>query len=314
MWAYLGRRILILIPTLILVSIIVFSVIQFIPGDPVQAMFGMDPMPEQIEQVRRLYHLDEPVPVQYLLWAGNMLRGDMGESISRRRPVAGMIAERLPRSMLLAGASILVALVMALPIGVISAAKQNTWWDFTLSAGALVSLSMPGFWKGILGLLIFSVMLGWFPTSGWAPLREGIGTVLYHLVLPSLALGTGLAAVGVRILRSSLLEVLRQEYITVARSKGLTERVVLYRHALRNALIPTITIVGMQIGYLLGGSIIIEQVFSYPGMGLQLIQALTARDYPLIQGQILIFATFFVLVNLATDLLYGVINPKIRYN
>lgn len=314
MGKYIARRILIIIPTLFGISVIVFSMIHFIPGDPIAIMFGRNPDPEQIALIRSLYNLDKPVILQYFYWISNILRGDMGQSISRGLPVATLIVERMPRTLILTVFSTFFALIISLPGGIISAAKQNTWWDFTISSGSLILLSMPGFWKGILAILIFSVTLRWFPTTGYASISEGLLNFLHHITLPTIALGTSLAAVSMRILRSSLLEVLRQDYITVARAKGLQEKVVLYRHALRNALIPTLTVVGMQIGYLFGGTIIIERVFSFPGLGLLLLSSFNARDYPLIQGQILIFAFTFVFINLITDILYSVINPRIRYN
>ncbi|HHY93881.1 MAG TPA: ABC transporter permease [Firmicutes bacterium] len=314
MFRYTVRRLVLAIPTLIGVSVVIFSVIHLIPGDPIAMMFGREPDPEGIARVRAYYHLDRPVYIQYFLWLGGLVKGYLGSSIRFGTPVTQLIVERMPPTLALTIAGAIVSLLVAVPLGILSAARQNTSADLGLTSFSLVWLSMPDFWKGILFVLCFAVFLRIFPVGGYVPVSQGVWGFLIHLIMPAIAVGSSLGAVTMRMLRSSILEVLRQEYITVARAKGLSERVVLYRHALRNALIPTVTVVGMQIGYLLGGTIIIERVFSYPGMGMQLLSAITARDYPLIQGQLLVFAVLFVGVNLLTDLAYSIIDPKIRHS
>lgn len=313
MWRYVVGRLVAALPTLFGVTVIAFLIVHLIPGDPIQVMFGTEPDPVVMERMRALYGLDKPLPVQYLTWLKNMLSGNMGTSIRLSQQIGGMILERLPRTLMLTLSATVISLLIALPAGVIAAYRRNSWLDLSITGGSLLGMATPSFWQGIMLLILFSVVWPIFPLGGWVDPSADFGGFLIRLVLPSITLGTSLAAVSTRILRSAMLEVLRQEYVTVARAKGLTEGKVLFAHALRNALIPTLTVVSMQIGYLMGGTIVIERVFAFPGIGLLLHSAIQERDYPLIQAQVLVFASFFVLVNLLTDLLYGVIDPRIRY-
>lgn len=313
MWRYVLQRLLLAIPTLLGVSVISFAIVHLIPGDPITIMFGTEPDPVAIARLQALYGLDQPVHVQYFTWLKNMLSGNMGNSIRLNLPIAGMIAERLPRTLVLTGLGALVSLCIAVPAGVLAAYRQNSWLDLLVSGASLLGMAMPNFWQGIMLLILFGVVWPIFPLGGWVDPTVDFGGFFMRLVLPAITLGLALAAVVARITRSSMLEVLRQEYVTVARAKGLRESAVVIRHALRNALIPTLTVVAMQIGYLMGGTIVIERVFAYPGQGLLLLSAVQERDYPLIQAQVLVFAAMFVLINLLTDLLYSVIDPRVRY-
>lgn len=313
MWRYILGRLLAALPTLFGVTVIAFLIVHLIPGDPIQVMFGTEPDPVVMERMRSLYGLDQPLPIQYLTWLKNMLTGNMGTSIRLNQPIGGMILERLPRTLLLTLSATCLSLIIALPAGVLAAYRRNSWLDLSITGGSLLGMATPSFWQGIMLLILFAVVWPLFPLGGWVDPSADLKGFLIRLVLPSITLGTSLAAVSARILRSAMLEVLRQEYITVARAKGLQERKVILAHALRNALIPTLTVVAMQIGYLMGGTIVIERVFAFPGLGLLLHSAVQERDYPLIQAQVLVFASFFVLVNLVTDLLYSAIDPRIRY-
>jgi peptide/nickel transport system permease protein len=312
-WKYVLGRLLAAIPTLFGVTVIAFLIVHLIPGDPVMVMFGSEPDPIVMERLRALYGLDKPLPVQYFTWLKNMLSGNMGHSIRLNQPIIEMIAERLPRTLILTISATVLSLLIALPAGVLAAYRQNSWLDLSITGGSLLGMATPGFWQGIMLLILFAVYWPILPLGGWADPGVDFPGFLARLVLPSITLGTSLAAVSTRILRSSMLEVLKMEYVTVARAKGLHERRVILKHALRNALIPTLTVVAMQIGYLMGGTIVIERVFAYPGLGLLLLSAVQERDYPLIQAQILVFASFFVAVNLITDLFYSLIDPRIRY-
>jgi peptide/nickel transport system permease protein len=297
----------------LIISILVFSMIHFLPGDPIDVMFGEARDPVAMAAIRNLYGLDRPLPLQYLTWAGNLVRGSLGLSFRLRLPVADLIAERLPRTLMLAVGGMLVSLTLAFPAGILAARRYNSWADVAISAASLIGLSMPGFWLALLLVIIFAVSLQWLPPTGYVPPWENPGEWLRTMIMPCVTLGVIMAASTTRMLRSGLLEVLRQEYVRVAHSKGLTERRVLLRHALPNALIPTVTVVGIQLAQLLGGAIVIERVFAYPGMGLLLINAISERDYPLIQASILVFALAFVFVNLVTDITYAFIDPRIRY-
>ena len=310
---YIARRLLTMLLLALIISILVFSMIHFLPGDPIDVMFGEARDPVAMAAIRNLYGLDRPLPLQYLTWAGNLVRGSLGLSFRLRLPVADLIADRLPRTLMLAVGGMLVSLTLAFPAGILAARSYNSWADVAISAASLIGLSMPGFWLALLLVIIFAVSLQWLPPTGYVPPWENPGEWLRTMIMPCVTLGVIMAASTTRMLRSGLLEVLRQEYVRVAHSKGLTERRVLLRHALPNALIPTVTVVGIQLAQLLGGAIVIERVFAYPGMGLLLINAISERDYPLIQASILVFALAFVFVNLVTDITYAFIDPRIRY-
>jgi peptide/nickel transport system permease protein len=313
MQRYLLRRAVGLIPTLFGISIFVFLMIHLIPGDPISVMMGRSADPEALAAVRARYGLDRPLPVQYLSWLGDALQGDLGRSIRTDSSVLTDVADRLPPTLYLMIGGMLVTVVLAVPIGVIAAARRNTWVDLVGSTVTFALMSIPSFWFAILLILLLAVKFGVLPATGYVPPSEDFTEFLKSMIMPCLALGAGEAGFIARLLRSSMLDTLGQDYINVARAKGVHERRVLRRHAIPNALIPVLTVVALEIGYLLGGAIIIERVFAYPGMGLLLIDAVSSRDYPLIQGAVLILALFFLLINLLTDVLYAVVDPRIRY-
>jgi peptide/nickel transport system permease protein len=278
-----------------------------VPGDPIEIMFlgQMPPDPETVASIRRELGLDVPLPMQYVRYVAGAVQGDLGTSVRTRRPVAQEIADRYPRTLLLTGASLLVALFVGLTTGILAAVYKDTAIDFVTMLLALAGLSMPAFWFGLLMIQFFGVQLRWFPVMGAGSLR--------HLVLPALTLGLIASTVQARVTRSSMLEVLNSDYIRTARSKGLHGRIVVLRHGLKNALIPTLTILGLQVGGLLGGAFIIENVFAWQGVGQLAVQAITQRDFPLIQGIIAVVATTYVLVNLLVDLAYRLVDPRISY-
>lgn len=305
MFGYVIRRLLLAVPVLIGVSMLVFSIIRFIPGDPARAIAGVHASPQYIEQVRKELLLDEGLHVQYFVYMGNLLQGDMGRSTFTRRPVTVELMQRFPNTLLLAASAMVIASFIGLSAGIISATRRYSLFDNFSMLAALVGVAAPVFWLGVMFQLLFSVQLGWLPSGG-------IGT-WKHLVLPALTLGLATAALIARITRSSMLEVLRQDYITTARSKGLIERVVIYKHALKNALIPVVTVMGLQFGTLLGGAVLTETVFSWPGIGRLMVDSILARDYPVVQGAVLLLAVFFVLINLVVDIIYAFLDPRITY-
>ena len=301
---FLTRRLLLLVPVTFGVLTLVFSLVHLIPGDPVEIMLGEGASAADMDNLRHQLGLDRPLPVQYWNYVRNLLRGDLGTSISYGEPVAALIAERLLPTLLLTAASMLVALMIALPAGVLGAVKQNTPGDHLLTVLALLGVSMPNFWLGPLLIIFFSIQLGWLPVSG----MEGPASI----VLPAITMGTALAAVLTRMIRSSLLEELGEEYVRAARAKGLPEKRVLFKHALRNALIPVLTVIGLQFGSLLTGAIITETIFSWPGLGQLLIRSINYRDFPLVQGCILSISVTYIAVNLLTDLAYAWLDPRIK--
>ncbi len=313
MAVFVARRLLMAVPVLFLVSAIAFSVIHFIPGDPAAVILGRNASAEQLAALRHQLGLDRPVPVQFAAWLGGAVRGDLGKSLSSRRPVVELLAQRLPITLSLAVFAMLISLLVSVPSGIIAAGRRGTWWDRAIMAGALVGVSTPSFWAGILLIILFSVRLGWLPSGGFVSLFEDFGAGVRYLLLPAVSLGLLLAAVTARMVRASLLEVLGQDYVRTARAKGLAERVVVYRHALRNALIPVVTVAGMDFGWLLGGTVVVESVFRLPGMGRFIINAILARDYPVVQAGVLYLAVIFMLVNLTVDVLYGYLDPRIRH-
>ena len=305
MYGYIIRRLLLAIPVLVGVSILVFAIIRFIPGDPARAIAGVHASPEYIEQVRKELLLDEGIHVQYFVYMKNLLQGDLGRSTFTRRPVTVEIWERFPNTVVLAATAMGIAAILGMSAGIISATKRYSFFDNASMLAALVGVAAPVFWLGVMFQLLFSVHLGWLPSGG-------IGT-WKHLVLPALTLGLATAALIARITRSSMLEVLRQDYITTARSKGLVERVVVYKHALKNALIPVVTVMGLQFGTLLGGAVLTETVFSWPGIGRLMVDSILARDYPVVQGAVLLLAVFFVMINLVVDVIYAFLDPRISF-
>lgn len=305
MYGYVIRRLLLAVPVLIGVSILVFSIIRFIPGDPARAIAGVHASPQYIEQVRKELLLDEGLHVQYYVYMKNLLQGDLGRSTFTRRPVTVELMQRFPNTLILAALAMVIASIIGLSAGIVSATKRYSLFDNISMLAALVGVAAPVFWLGVMFQLLFSVQLGWLPSGG-------IGT-WKHLVLPALTLGLATAALIARITRSSMLEVLRQDYITTARSKGLIERVVIYKHALKNALIPVVTVMGLQFGTLLGGAVLTETVFSWPGIGRLMVDSILARDYPVVQGAVLLLAVFFVMINLIVDIIYAFLDPRISY-
>ncbi|MCB9476416.1 MAG: ABC transporter permease [Deltaproteobacteria bacterium] len=301
---YIRQRLLLLVPTLLGVATLVFFFIHMIPGDPVEVMLGELAQDADKEQLRANLGLDRPLPTQYADFLAGAATGNLGESFFYHKDVFEVIAERLPATVRLSIAAMIVALLIALPAGILAAVKHNTAVDHATMLGSLVGVAMPNFWLGPLLIILFSIKLGWFPVSG----NEGAGSI----VLPAITLGTALAAMLSRMTRSSVLEELSADYIVTARAKGLPERVVVLKHALRNALMPVITIVGLQVGALLSGAIITEAVFAWPGIGTLLIQAIQTRDYPLVQGCVLTIAFSYVLVNLVTDVCYALVDPRVR--
>ncbi len=305
MFSYVLKRLLLSIPVLIGVSILVFAIIRFVPGDPARAIAGVHATPEHIEQVRRELLLDEGLHVQYFVYMGNLLQGDLGRSTYSRRPVTTELRERFPNTVQLAMSAMVIATLVGMTAGIISATRRYSVFDYSSMLAALVGVAAPVFWLGIMFQLFFAVRLGWLPSGGMGSLK--------HLVLPSLTLGLATAALIARITRSSMLDVLRQDYITTARSKGLVERVVTYKHALKNALIPVVTVMGLQFGTLLGGAVLVETVFSWPGIGRLMVDSILRRDYPVVQGSVLLLAVTFVLINLLVDVIYAFLDPRISY-
>ena len=314
MQRYLASRLLALIPVLLGILAVVFLLIRLIPGDAVQLFLGtqVEMTPAQLAELKRFFGVDKPIYAQFIDYLGRIVRGDFCVSLRTSRPVLPDIMQKLPLSFQLATFALVVAMIMAIPLGIASAVKRNSGFDVAARVGGLLGLSMPNFWLGAMLILVFSrylhVSLGQYvPVT-----RNPLGT-LQSLYLPALALGAAIAAILMRYVRSSLLEVLGQEYIRTARGKGLQDTVVMLRHALPNALIPVITVLGFQMGYLLGGTVVIEEIFALPGMGRLVLQAIFQRDYPVVQGVVLVIALLFVITNLVVDLLYAWIDPRIRY-
>lgn len=313
MGLYIMRRLLAMVPVLLLVSMVVFSLLHLTPGDPALSILGEEATPQQVEALRNKLGLNQPIPVQYVKWLGAVLRGDLGRSVRSNQPVSEAIAERLPVTVELALLSMVISLAIAIPAGIISAMRRNSLVDTTATLVALLGVSLPNFFLAILLILIFGVKLGWLPPFGYQPLNMGLAENLRRMILPAITLGTALAAIVTRMMRSSLLEVLDQDYVRTARAKGLSESRMIRAHALKNALMPVVTIVGLQIGGLLGGAIITESIFVLPGIGRLLVDAIFQRDFPLVQGVVLFVSLAFLFSNFAVDLLYAYLDPRIRY-
>lgn len=313
MQEYLFRRILFALFVMWAVATLVFLMMRAIPGDPVRAFVGFEGDPAVVDQVRRNLGLDRPLPVQYARWLAALLQGNLGHSIWNKQPVTALLMEALPRTLSLALLSFLVAVALALPAGIVSAVRRYSLADHVLSFAAFLGLAMPDFWVGIVLIIVFAVSLQALPAFGYEPISRGLWPWLSHLILPAIATGTSFAAILARMTRAALLEVMREDYVRTARAKGLAEQAVIFRHALRNALIPVVTVMGIAFALLLAGAVISENVFAIRGVGRLLIESILNRDYPIVQGTILVIAAIFVFMNLAVDLLYVVINPKIRY-
>jgi peptide/nickel transport system permease protein len=323
---YVAQRLLHTVLVLIGVSLLTFALIHMTPGDPVLVMLGTDATPTELDRLRHLLGLDQPLYVQYLQYIARLATGQMGDSIFQHQAVSKLIGDRLPATIELTLSAMLIATAVGMLTGIVSAVKPYSKFDIAAMLLALAGVAMPVFWLGMLAILLFSLQLSWLPSFGrgepilqaiqyW--LRTGdpsdVGDAIRHLVLPALTLGAFSAALISRLVRSALLEVLGQDYVRTARAKGLKEAVVIQRHALKNALIPVVTVIGIQVGTLLGGAVLAETMFAWPGMGRLLIQAISQRDYPLVQGIVLVTALAVSVINLAVDLLYGAINPRVRY-
>src|SRR3990170_1550803 len=314
MQRYLAARLLALIPVLVGILAVVFLLIRLIPGDAVQLFLGtqVEMTPEQMAELRRFFGVDKPVHAQFVDYLGRIIRGDLGVSLRTSRPVLGDILQRLPLSFQLAAFALVVAMLIAVPLGIASAVTRNSALDVLARIGGLLGLSMPNFWLGAMLILIFSRYLH-VSLGQYVPIMQNPLGTLQSLYLPALALGAAIAAILMRYVRSSLLEVLGQDFVRTARGKGLRGGAVMLRHALPNAMIPVITVLGFQMGYLLGGTVVIEEIFALPGMGRLVLQAIFQRDYPVVQGVVLVVALLFVVTNLVVDLLYAWIDPRIRY-
>jgi peptide/nickel transport system permease protein len=309
---FLVHRGLISLLTLVLISVIVFTGVRLIPGDPARVMAGNEADEAGLEEIRQKYGLRDPIPVQYLRWVSRVVRGDLGESIRTREPVVRTLGQKLPITLQLAGYALLVALAVAIPAGVFAAVRRNTAWDYLASGVSLCGVSIPNFWLGIMLILLLSVRFHWLPASGYVPFAEDPLGNTRRMLMPALVLGTALAAVLMRQTRNSMIEVLSADYIRTARSKGLPPRGVVFRHAIRNGLIPVVTIIGLQMGALISGAVVTEQIFVVPGFGRLIVEAVFTRDYPLVQGVVLITASAYVLINLLVDVSYSFLDPRIR--
>jgi peptide/nickel transport system permease protein len=330
---YIIKRLLALIPILIGVAVIVFLIVHLIPGDPAQTMLGERATDEALQRLREQMGLNDPLPVQFWRYVKDLLRGDLGRSIMSNNPVSLELSQRFPATLELSFFAMVFAVVVGIPAGIFASVNQNSWFDNLSMLIALIGVSMPIFWLGLMFIWLFAVELGWFPPSS----RIGVGMdftpitnlyvidsiiqlnfsalkdILRHLVLPAVALGTIPMAIIARMTRSSMLEVLRKDFIRTAYAKGLKRKIVIFKHALKNAMVPIITVVGLQFGVLLGGAVMTETIFSWPGLGKYLVDAIYARDFPIVQGGILFFAGVFVIVNLIVDLSYALVDPRIQY-
>jgi peptide/nickel transport system permease protein len=321
---YIIKRLLQMIPTILIITLVVFAMMKAIPGDPIITLLGDAYDEADAEELRKEYGFDKPIIVQYFIWLGKLVQGDWGVSILSSREVLNDVLMQLPITIELVVLAMIVALVIAVPAGIIAAVRQNTWGDYTAMSTAMIGISVPDFFLGVLLLLVFSIaMNGFLPSSGWVYLpgtcpsvvcEESVWGNLKHVIMPAIALGVGRAAILTRLLRASMLEIIRMEYVTTARAKGLKENWVILKHALKNALIPTVTIMGLQVGFLIGGAIVVETLFAIPGLGTYGINAIIARDYQQVQGFILLVAICFVMINFLVDLIYSFLDPRIRYS
>lgn len=315
MLSYLLRQVLFAVPALFGVMVVVFALMKAVPGDVVTGLVGLEGnvSVERMEELRRMFGLDLPVHVQFGQWLSAALGGDLGSSLRTGRPIVGDLMLRFPVTLELTLLGLLIALVIAIPLGIIAALWRGKIVDYAVSLFALLGLSIPGFFLGILLILLFSLRLEWLPPAGYVPFLEDPVDNLRHMILPAVSLGLILAAAATRIMRSSMLEVLGREYVRTARAKGLARWAVIFRHALRNALNPVITVVGLQFGALLGGAVIIEQVFALPGVGRFALEGINLRDYPVVQGAVLLISAAFIAVNVLVDTVYSLVDPRIRY-
>ena len=313
MKTYIVRRLLALIPVALVVATVAFVLIHLAPGDPAAIIAGPDAPADDVAQIRRSLGLEQPLHMQLLRWYGRLVQGDLGQSIFLRKPVVEAILDRAEPTVLLTLSATFIAVLIGVPVGVLSARHHNTATDQTFMVLALLGISIPNFLLGLLFVLVFGVWLGWFPVAGYSPLEDGWLATARSLVLPAFALGLVQSALIARISRSSMLDVLREQYITTGRAKGLGERLVVYKHALRNALVPTVTVIGISFAVLISGAVVVETVFNIPGLGRLVVSAVSRRDYPVVQGVVLVIAGIYMLVNLLVDLSYIVIDPRVKY-
>jgi len=309
---FIARRLLQLIPTLFFVSVLIFSLQQLLPGDPATIMAGEERDPEVIAQIRHQYRLDQPIPVQYIYWVKGVVSGDLGESMRIHVPVRDLVLEKLPVTAQLAGMAIIIALVIGVGAGIVSAVRKNSAWDYAANGLALWGISTPNFWLGIMLIFLFSVKLEWLPASGYVPLTEDWKASLAATIMPAFVLGNSIAAVLMRHTRSAMLQVLDSDYVRTARAKGLSERTVIFKHAMRNALTPVITLGALELGTLLSGTVLTEQIFTIPGFGKLIVDSVFNRDYAVVQGVVLVTATMYITLNLIADVAYILVNPRLR--
>jgi peptide/nickel transport system permease protein len=310
---YVLRRVAQLVPVLVIVSAVVFFVFRVIPGDMAVMRLGQNADPQSITAMRKLLGLDRPLYVQYVEWVGNAAHGDLGTSYINEQSVTSLVLQTFPATLELAVLGMLLALVLSVPMGILAALRRGSWLDHVARVLALVGFCMPRYWLAVLLIALLAVQVGWLPPAGYADLSADPLDNLRHAALPVLSLGLTIAAVQMRFLRASLLDVLGQDYVRTARAKGLSPRIVSLRHALKNALIPFVTVVGLELGGLMGGLVVVEQIFSWPGIGWLMINSITQRDYAVVQGSVLLIATSVVFINLVVDVLYGYLDPRIRY-
>jgi peptide/nickel transport system permease protein len=312
MLVFLARRLLQIVPTLILVSMLIFGLQQLLPGDPALIMAGEERDPVVLQQIREQYRLNEPVPVQYVYWMKGVLSGNLGESMRLKASVGSLVAEKLPVTLQLAGMALLIAICIGIPAGIVSAVKKETLWDYGANLFALWGLSTPNFWLGILLIFLFSVELGWLPASGYVRLGEDWKQSLATTIMPAFVLGNALAAVLMRHTRSAMLQAMGADYVRTARAKGLAEQRVVLKHALRNAMTPVITLLALDFGTLLSGAVLTEQIFTIPGFGKLIVDSVFNRDYAVVQGVVLVTATTYISLNLLADIAYVLVNPRLR--
>jgi peptide/nickel transport system permease protein len=310
--AYLLKRVGTIVPTLLFVSMLIFGLQQLLPGDPAKVLAGEEQDPTVVAYLQKKMHLDEPLPVRYVYWLGGVLTGDLGESLRMQKPVTALIAEKLPVTIELALLAFVIALAIGIPAGIVSAIYKGTWLDYVANGVALWGLSTPNFWLGIMLILLFSVQLGWLPASGYVSPFEDLKANLAAMIMPAFVLGNAIAAVLMRHTRSAMLQVLSSDYVRTARAKGLDERVVILKHALRNALMPIVTLGALELGTLLSGAVLTEQVFTIPGFGKLIVDAVFNRDYAVVQGVVLFTASAYILLNLLADIAYFLVNPRLR--
>ncbi|WP_395701981.1 ABC transporter permease [Aquabacterium sp.] len=312
MRAFLVKRLLTLLPTLLFVSMLIFGLQQLLPGDPAKILAGEEQDPAVVAHLREKLHLDDPLPLRYAHWMGGVLRGDLGDSLRMQQPVGELVLQKLPVTLELAVLAFAIALAIGIPAGIASAVGRGRWWDALANGFALWGISTPNFWLGILLIMLFSVQLGWLPASGYVSPFEDLKANLAAMIMPAFVLGNAISAVLMRHTRGAMLQVLSADYVRTARSKGLPERSVVLRHALRNALVPIITLGALEFGTLLSGAVLTEQVFTIPGFGKLIVDAVFNRDYAVVQGVVLVTATTYITLNLLADLAYFIVNPRLR--